>query len=267
MGLLLSGLVFQSTLPRRERRSQWARTERGSNFNPRSREGSDAGGSHSTGDRGISIHAPAKGATSCAHGALARLLFQSTLPRRERRPPSALRQRTPNFNPRSREGSDVLSLFGSRPRSDFNPRSREGSDCPAVWSRPPRTHFNPRSREGSDGARFGRLTVVKSISIHAPAKGATAASGSSRIWTIFQSTLPRRERPSLNGKKQFVPSHFNPRSREGSDGRNHAPASKGLKFQSTLPRRERPGLPQGTRPSGSISIHAPAKGATLQRLQ
>ena len=36
-----------------------------------------------------------------------------------------------------------------------------------------RTYFNPRSREGSDVFdRFGKI-VILSISIHAPAKGAT----------------------------------------------------------------------------------------------
>ena len=79
----------------------------------------------------------------------------------------------------------------------------------------------------------------------------------------FQSTLPRRERqrrcvlPKINNK-----THFNPRSREGSDTFSnrlialrkisiHAPAKGATvtrlrqkwslrKFQSTLPRRERP---------------------------
>ena len=76
---------------------------------------------------------------------------------------------------------------------------------------------------------------------------------------IFQSTLPRRERPSLeilSGRHRY----FNPRSREGSDHvigfldklmriSIHAPAKGAtwrisqqlpiIQFQSTLPRRER----------------------------
>ena len=99
------------------------------------------------------------------------------------------------------------------------------------------------------------------ISIHAPAKGATSSSSFICAMYIFQSTLPRRERPS-SGLPGFPPE----------------------KFQSTLPRRERLMCP---RPTGSssiyfnprsregsdsascrrmyfrcISIHAPAKGAT-----
>ena len=76
---------------------------------------------------------------------------------------------------------------------------------------------------------------------------------------------------------------FNPRSREGSDGRLeekgrgcrisiHAPAkgatlevflvSGFLSFQSTLPRRERLETAVGKAREKWISIHAPAKGAT-----
>ena len=58
----------------------------------------------------------------------------------------------------------------------------------------PLSHFNPRSREGSD--LFFRIYVLcRSISIHAPARGAT---------------IPMA--PDIHDK-----SDFNPRSREGSD--------------------------------------------------
>ena len=57
------GLIFQSTLPRRERPG----------------EKNLYGGMD-----GISIHAPAKGATAGVGGAIVKISFQSTLPRRER---------------------------------------------------------------------------------------------------------------------------------------------------------------------------------------
>ena len=77
----------------------------------------------------------------------------------------------------------------------------------------------------------------------------------------FQSTLPRRERHITSAAAAGL-AHFNPRSREGSDvapvvhGRwvfisIHAPA-KGA----TLP-------PYHEHPRQAISIHAPVKGATL----
>ena len=125
------GMTFQSTLPRRERRGyagQFIALD--NHFNPRSREGSDQGTQGPQGPQGISIHAPAKGATvkvpapitlcefqstlprrerlfAFCHSAPS-FLFQSTLPRRERQCNPCHKCQTPNnFNPRSREGSDT----------------------------------------------------------------------------------------------------------------------------------------------------------------
>ena len=120
----------------------------------------------------------------------------------------------------------------------FNPRSREGSDQRDKRKREKHKHFNPRSREGSD--RDCKTEEVKmDISIHAPAKGATATWWSVFRRRQFQSTLPRRERRHPNRGKSAAICDFNPRSREGSD---------------SIPR------PAPAHPS--ISIHAPAKGAT-----
>ena len=55
---------------------------------------------------------------------------------------------------------------------DFNPRSREGSDM-LIFPWTFYDHdFNPRSREGSDVAKRAEV-VSQEISIHAPARGAT----------------------------------------------------------------------------------------------
>ena len=56
---------FQSTLPRRERHNKNYLREGTEYFNPRSREGSDNGELLTYFNYGISIHAPAKGATGC----------------------------------------------------------------------------------------------------------------------------------------------------------------------------------------------------------
>ena len=166
------------------------------NFNPRSREGSD---------------------NPCFPPVLLPVQFQSTLPRRERR---------------------LLNQKVCLKKSYFNPRSREGSDAPLFLLSNRGKNFNPRSREGSDKkSRSSYLLIL--ISIHAPAKGATEpgkpyahptkisihapAKGATlmRILTItrsilFQSTLPRRERPDGYNLYNFP-----------------------FLFQSTLPRRER----------------------------
>ena len=51
-----------------------------SDFNPRSREGSDAQIGHRHQSVHISIHAPVKGATTCRKAWMNDSLFQSTLP-------------------------------------------------------------------------------------------------------------------------------------------------------------------------------------------
>ena len=78
----------------------------------------------------ISIHAPARGATSmAAMGTTLGNGFQSTLPRGERLVKPCCLKYPFNFNPRSREGSDAEKRRGNcMAKVNFNPRSREGSD-------------------------------------------------------------------------------------------------------------------------------------------
>ena len=101
-------------------------------------------------------------------------------------------------------------------------------------------YFNPRSREGSD-AFVINVFLFTLISIHAPAKGATC---------------------SMHTKDRFN-NNFNPRSREGSDQTIQKKLKKICKFQSTLPRRERLIDHMAYQIARFISIHAPAKGATV----
>ena len=106
-------LLFQSTLPRRERQgaatSEYKALQFQSTLPRRERLKSVYNMTHL---RYISIHAPAKGAT-IKHRLLLSWLrrFQSTLPRRER---LSLLLTTTNFyyfNPRSREGSDLMYMI------------------------------------------------------------------------------------------------------------------------------------------------------------
>ena len=120
--------------------------------------------------------------------------FQSTLPRRERQD-SIVRDNDYNgFQstlPRRERLKKEPKKAGVR---DFNPRSREGSDFFCQLFCTLFKDFNPRSREGSD---------LDPIEIPFPN-------------ILFQSTLPRRERP-YGATLKRKDGHFNPRSREGSD--------------------------------------------------
>ena len=130
-------------------------------------------------------------------------------------------------------------MDNKRPKSRFQSTLPRRERLPATPKLEHFRYFNPRSREGSDYL-FCTFTIFFSISIHAPAKGATFCGN----WYL------------TSGK------NFNPRSREGSDvlisylSNNlnisiHAPA-KGATAYNPL-----------SNLYFLISIHAPAKGATI----
>ena len=141
--------------------------------------------------------------------------FQSTLPRRERLNSATCSCSSIYFNPRSREGSDCYRAFISpHARISIHAPAKGATLCFLVcdliiiisihapakgatlcdpikqkW----KFYFNPRSREGSDAASIGIEPQIV-ISIHAPAKGATENRWNELFDSLFQSTLPRRER-------------------------------------------------------------------------
>ena len=143
-------------------------------FNPRSREGSDAITAQELPRLdGISIHAPAKGATSLvlkgtqrkiisihapAKGAtyrttqkLRELQFQSTLPRRERRGSHTNLIEWISFQStlprRERQITELYKMARILFQSTLPRRERRYNGKPDL---PLLYNFNPRSREGSD---------------------------------------------------------------------------------------------------------------------
>ena len=80
----------------------------------------------------------------------------------------------------------------------------------------------------------------------------------------FQFTLPRGERLNTEAV-HFDRLGFNSRSREGSDS-SSCPSSVLRVFQFTLPRGERHLATTKDDPKMTVSIHAPARGATLLNL-
>ncbi len=168
--------------------------------------------------RNVSIHAPARGATSRAEIVRFLILFQSTLPRGERRLAlikgqvlevsihAPARGATPDHGPDQISG-DVSIHAPARGATAIAPMPGCRFSC-----------FNPRSRAGSDPL----LHCVQVSTV------------------LFQSTLPRGERPPASAGCRPRPGSFNPRSRAGSDATTV--------FTSTS--------------SARVSIHAPARGAT-----
>ena len=173
-GLFFDSLIqFQSTPPRGERLFLVLASFLLSYFNPRPREGSDTRPVLIEIKANISIHAPARGATIYLHTPRMRPEFQSTPPRGER-PKSGKTQTavgTISIHAPARGATSLRfapieqRIFQSTPPRGERPAFRE---LLAVhWN------FNPRPREGSDHHFMPRL-VGKAISIHAPARGATA---------------------------------------------------------------------------------------------
>ena len=122
-----------------------------------------------------------------------------------------------NFNPRSHEGSDASLYTVMSGSLNFNPRSHEGSD--QDWNRfyLGDGYFNPRSHEGSDA-------TAQMLYFHI---------------CIFQSTLPRGERPCAVVSMIALPLIS-----------IHAPTRGATDQKQTL------------NTSNKISIHAPTRGAT-----
>ena len=192
--------------------------------------------------------------------------FQSTHPRRVRRPPAA---------------------DDGRPKGDFNPRTHEGCDeiSDEVKIQLPISIHAPT--KGATNMMANPKATNK-ISIHAPTKGATFLAPKRVCLIVFQSTHPRRVRRVLLLAVLLVDLNFNPRTHEGCDAaKNLTEAANDGKFQSTHPRRVRPVVcsfvpvlidfnprtHEGCDVSyfarnlaRSISIHAPTKGATRSPL-
>ena len=167
--------------------------------------------------------------------------FQSTPPRRGRR---QTLQNIPTSNPR------------------FNPRPREGGDNSSIYHVLLSRRFNPRPREGGDLNMFTSSRIFTVVSIHAPAKGATAVLLCSWfLGTAFQSTPPRR------GRLMLVKSACNCSLFQSTPPRRGRPGTVyrfqvAAPFQSTPPRRGRLLAAVDVRIIRIVSIHAPAKGAT-----
>ena len=172
------------------------------------------------------------------------------------------RYRLKNFNPRTRVGCDPDVCPPETRPDHFNPRTRVGCDPPIVFLRQMQAYFNPRTRVGCDAKEIlnaGTLEQfqsthprgvrrqgdtecwdVRTISIHAPAWGATKEIlKTSRARTAFQSTHPRGVRPDpvqyvfhivsisihapawgatgVHSAYEDRLLHFNPRTRVGCD--------------------------------------------------
>ena len=153
-------------------------------FNPRSRKGSDKSSTMlDISLQGVSIHAPARGATMSAVHTLLILRFQSTLPQGERLPNSLIASVLVSFNPRSRKGSDLQHRVVKK-------RQKVSIHAPARGA----TSY------------YRDAGSLKKVSIHAPARGATKNAETNRL--EYESFNPRSRKGSdkLNTITKFIAS-------------------------------------------------------------
>ncbi len=208
--------LFQSTLPRRERPPPWFDSPKNVK---------------------ISIHAPTKGATDKRFHSSRHKAFQSTLPRRERPFKRCAPTGSTYFNPRSHEGSDSLKYHILNCMGISIHAPTKGATYRMLS---PVSHIGISIHAPTKGATSFLLisTLSSSISIHAPTKGATLDCQTMEGVRRFQSTLPRRERPSRNfscASANGISIHAPTKGATTPAGRILTPRL----FQSTLPRRER----------------------------
>ena len=144
---------------------------------------------------------------------------------------------------------------------NFNPRSREGSDLIGfpIWISA--IYFNPRSREGSDVLRVSSVIRVNTISIHAPVKGATQIASGGRWQDVISIHAPVKGATLKYQMEVYITWYFNPRSREGSDHQSVHTWSACTYFNPRS-REGSDGADIKRRVFVVISIHAPVKGAT-----
>ena len=170
--------------------------------------------------------------------------------------------------------------------SSFNPRARVGRDACASYPRIYAQSFNPRARVGRDKLATLTAPIIAGFQSTRPRGARPMSRAVTSTGARFQSTRPRgaRPSPSLYRIRRWS---FNPRARVGRDRATPSRPHLRLQFQSTRPRgarqylsrsRNKPSLFQSTRPRGarlnvifddfaaqSVSIHAPAWGATSSK--
>ena len=125
-----------------------------------------------------------------------------------------------------------------------------------------RLRFNPRARVGRDRHTARCVDSGHNVSIHAPAWGATRPDGQNAPGRLVSIHAPAWGATAWNVAAMRSNVGFNPRARVGRDGMPSRHTRAFCLFQSTRPRGARRGNPDRTGGPDSVSIHAPAWGAT-----
>ncbi len=196
------------------------------------------------GSEGVSIHAPAWGATSPV--------------------PERSRNGLQGFNPRPRVGGDCRPGAPGRHcgRTCFNPRPRVGGDWYAIPLKQRPLKFQSTPPRGGRRAYKTVVAGISEVSIHAPAWGATAprpaGSAADRAVSIH---APAWGATGRRSDRAPWPSVVNPRPRVGATGAvGWDPRPQGFNPRPRVGGDH--GIDRATGLNQTVSIHAPAWGAT-----
>ncbi len=232
--------------------------------------------------RAVSIRAPARGATYYDGPASCSSLFRSAPPHGGRRqhsslclPRAAVSIRAPargatckrlrvllidyvSIRAPARGATVRIGPFGTS--AGFRSAPPHGGRRAQRVSGPWCHCFDPRPRTGGDEGRGGRR-VAATVSIRAPARGATRMISRSSPRFLFRSAPPHGGATSQCWRFFLLPHGFDPRPRTGGDAGavSYARAHRGF---DPRPRTggDKSGPPQP--PAAAVSIRAPARGAT-----
>ena len=162
------------------------------------------------------------------------------------------------FNPRTHAGCDYAPHAIPTLMSGFNPRTHAGCDACAAAAAAPTPRFNPRTHAGCDQTDcVVRATPSMFQSTHPRRVRPTLHHSRRRGVPMFQSTHPRRvRRPQHPGGR--AGRRFNPRTHAGCDAAQLIGPLTEQEFQSTHPRRVRRWTVR-LAAVGVVSIHAPTQ--------
>ena len=168
--------VFQSTRPHGARPTTSVPTSSGHCFNPRARTGRDDGSDHRRLPAAeVSIHAPARGATVQGAGVVGCRLFQSTRPHGARRCSRPISQPFAAVSIHApARGATLWPALPVALLRCFNPRARTGRDTLMWDGMLIKRMFQSTRPHGARRRALGPDYIRRQVSIHAPARGATA---------------------------------------------------------------------------------------------
>ena len=216
--------VFQFTRPQGARHSQKSPNFFTASFNSRARKGRDSQHPAIYTLVGVSIHAPARGATRSKQVVSLSCAVSIHAPAR---------------------GATGRALVKFLTNKSFNSRARKGRDPPKT---PPICTRSVSIHAPARGATPGPLQQWPpgNVSIHAPARGATRVYHSVCQLSTFQFTRPQGARRGVL-EAVWPCLRFNSRARKGRDPVPATSANHSGRFNSRA-RKGRDGLPRLARP-------------------